>query len=59
MVVSSAVTISLRPNPAVALIDGTVNQPPVRSSGKSVPPEGRPQFSACPVADARIAPAYG
>src|SRR5438132_8703668 len=29
---------------------GTMNQPPGRSSGKSVPPEGCPQFSACPVA---------
>ena len=50
LLVSSSVTFPFRPNPAVALIHGTLNQPPVRSSGKSVPPEGRPQFSACPVA---------
>src|SRR5262249_42251429 len=30
--------------------DGTLIGPPGRSSGKSVPPEGLPQFSACPVA---------
>src|SRR5437870_13906994 len=34
-----------------------VNPSPVRASRKSVPPEGRSQFSACPVAGASEAPA--
>ena len=31
------------------LTSGLLKPPPVRASRKSAPPEGRPQFSACPV----------
>src|SRR5262245_9424806 len=39
-------------SPAGALSDGTVISPPGRASGNVVPPEGLPQVSACPDANA-------
>jgi len=50
-----------RPYPT-AFFRARLKPPPVRSSRKLVPPEGLPQFSACPVACARSAgsaPDYG
>src|SRR5579871_22636 len=49
---------SADPPPPGAKTDGTLISPPGRASGKPVPPEGLPQFSAGPVA-ARAEPRLG